>query len=99
MGLPVTVAAFKARFAEFVPIGDATVQANLDAAYTRLDVAALGTRYDEAAVWLAAHTLALAPSGMSARLESDKARTVYLEEYERLIRVAGGGAWAIGAWR
>lgn len=93
-----TAATFKARWSEFAPTDDAVVQAALDEATRQINAAAFGARADDAIGLLAAHKLAVSPQGMSARLESDQGRTVYLAEYERLMRSAGGGPWAIGAW-
>jgi hypothetical protein len=91
-----TAATFKARWPEFAPTADATVTAVLAEATRGCNAAVFGDRFDEAVGLLCAHKLAISPGAQSARLESDKADTVYRAEWLRVARACGGGPWAMG---
>jgi hypothetical protein len=89
-------ASFKARWAEFASTPDATVEAALAEAGRRCSAAVFGDRHDDAVGLRAAHLLSVSPFGQQARLESDKAETVYMAEWRQLARECAGGPWAIG---
>lgn len=83
---------FRARRPEFVNIPDATIQAALDDAALRLSPALLGTSFDEAHMWFAAHLLAQAPWGYAARLKgTEDGSTVYSQAYQRIVNERGAG--------
>lgn len=86
------LATFRARFPEFVAVGDARVEAALADSLSRTDSTGFGDDADAAQGLLAAHLLAMGPGGQTARQEgNDKARTSYLEERQRLARARFGG--------
>jgi hypothetical protein len=91
-----SLSTFRTAYPEFAGVPDATVEGKLADAARSCNEAIFGPRFDEAVGLLAAHKVALAPGGQHARLESDKADTTYRQEWLRLARMCGGGAWAIG---
>lgn len=83
-----TPSEFKAEYAEFRLLSDEVVQAKLDAAYRRVGES-WGDLRDDGAKLLAAHLLAISPLGEpSTRSVKGPAgaRTVYLDEFERMLR-------------
>ena len=85
-------ATFRVEYPEFVAVSDALVDAKLAAALARTDTTAFGDDADAAQGLLAAHLLAIAPFGQTARQEgNDKAKSSYLEEWQRLARARFGG--------
>lgn len=91
-----TPAAFRAVYKEFVPIADAVIQERLDAAAREVDPRRYGAETDHAVGLRAAHKLATAPFGQSARLTSDAGGSVYQVEFERLGKAKCGGPWLVG---
>lgn len=107
--MSVTAASLKARFGEFAPVADATVEANLAAATLRTSAAVFTSSavFDEAVLLRAAHQLACSPGGMAARLEgvalaspssvaADLGRTAYGASLLALLRERAGGAHQLG---
>ena len=89
------LATFRARSGNtFAATSDAVVGAALASATARVDTALASA--DDRVFYLTAHLLSIDPAGQMSRLESDNARTTYLEEYERLCREAAGGPWIAG---
>ena len=72
-----TVAAFKARFPEFAPCPDATVQIHLDDAATQCDEAAYGHLHELGCAYTAANALAQLPAGRKMQLVQKDGTTVY----------------------
>lgn len=92
-----TATTLKVRYVELAPLADAIVDAALAEAVAECDARVFDESYDHAVGLLAAHKLAMGPGGQTARQEgADKARTVYLEEWERLARARAGGFWVTG---
>lgn len=80
---------FKTRAPEWKTARDERIDAALTQATARTDASLFGASTDDAVFFLAAHLLAVSPSGKAARLEGGKvARTLYLDERERLEREA-----------
>jgi Protein of unknown function (DUF4054) len=97
--VPIAPADLAARFPEFGPtVTDfpAAVQAAIDEAYIRCDARVFNTRIDDAAAYMAAHLLSISSYGQQARLQSDKASSTYLAEWERLAQSVAVGPWAVG---
>lgn len=95
--MAVTASTLKARWVEFAPLGDTVVDAAIAEAVDECGERVFGASYDHAVGLLACHKLAMGPGGQTARQEGDdKARTVYLEEWERLARKRAGGPWVTG---
>lgn len=83
-----TPSEFKEEFSEFRLLTDEVVQAKLDAAYRRVGDS-WGELRDDGAKLLAAHLLAISPLGEPSTRgvkTGNAARTVYLEEWERMLR-------------
>lgn len=92
-----TATTLKARFTELAPLGDSVVTAAIAEAEAECDARVFGASYDGAVGLLAAHKLSMGPGGATARQEgNDKARTTYLEEWQRLARNRAGGPWVTG---
>lgn len=96
-----TVATFKARWAEFEPTPEATVQAVLNEAARQLDARLFGDRFDDAVGLLAAHKLSISPRGQTGRKEKGAstdplAQTTYGLELITMMQGAAGGPWACG---
>lgn len=80
-----TLAAFKARFPEFVTAPDPMVQAVLDAAATELNADEIGAPFDEAHGMLTAHKLAISPFGRAARMLNDDGESTYQHEFNAVM--------------
>lgn len=97
-----TAATFKARWAEFAPTADALVDAALAEAAEGCDERVLGAKYDHAVGLLAAHKLAVSPSGQQSRLDpkagadTPHGTTTHGAEFDAIARQCGGGFWAVG---
>jgi hypothetical protein len=91
-----TAASFKARWPEFEPTDDAIVEGALADAVLANDARLFGARTDEAVAYYAADILSLSPGGQQARLAKNEITTTYRAMWERLARVAAGGAWTVG---
>ena len=93
-----TATTFKAALPEFEPISDARVTTALTDAAAQVDSRVFGDLTDRAVSLLAAHQLAVGPSGQAARLDAKggDGTTVYLSEWKRLARTKAGGPWALG---
>lgn len=75
--MAVTVAQFRARFPEFLGVDDAYVQVHLDDAETHIDrtiwdANPLRLQGDQGQAYRAAHTMALSPMGLGAKLVAAK---------------------------
>lgn len=83
----------KSRLSVFKEHDDAVLQDAIDAAELHVDRDAVGSLSDEAVLWLAADFLSSVPQGKHARLVSreNEGKTLYLKQYERVIRKAVGG--------
>jgi hypothetical protein len=96
-------AAFVAQFPEFANVPATLIQVHLDAAALELDknvwglpgtatpTPTVGTRYDQAHGYLAAHKLALSPYGMNVRLDPKTVdpktgMTTYNVHFQALVR-------------
>lgn len=87
--MPLTVQQFRARFPEFSRTPEDLVAAKLAEATRFVASAAWRGRADDGIGNYAAHLIASNPYGESARLKKrDDGRTVYLDTFERLRRVA-----------
>lgn len=93
--MSVTVSAFQARRPEFAPTDADVVQVAIDEAARECDPRVFGDRIDDAVSLLAAHKLSISPFGQQARQESKDTKTTYWEEFQRMVRQAGGGPWVI----
>ena len=85
-----TVAAFLESFPEFTDVHaeyPTLLDAKLGEAGRRVSASVTGDLYPDLVGYLAAHLVATSPQGQQARQASDKGRTTYLDEYERLSRV------------
>lgn len=92
-----TATTFKVRWPEFAPQSDALVVAVLAEAAAECDERIFGASYDHAVGLLAAHKLGMGPFGQTARQEgNDKAKTSYLDEWNRLARARAGGPFVTG---
>lgn len=92
-----TATTLKARYVELAPLGDPVVTAAIAEAEAECDARVFGASYDHAVGLMAAHKLTHGPGGATARQEgNDKARTTYLEEWQRLARMRAGGPWVTG---
>jgi hypothetical protein len=89
--MAVTLASFKAAFPEFVDAGDPLLQSKLDEAVLQIDASVWGAKADLGVSYLAAHLLALAPSGKAARLNAWDDRTTYGEQFIRMQRSVCSG--------
>ncbi len=83
--MSVTIASFKVRFPEFANTDPALVQAVIDEAAAETPARTWRHKADQGVLQLAAHKLAISPSGQDARLSTD-GRSTYLQERERLER-------------
>lgn len=94
-----TAATFKARWAEFSALDDATVTAALAEATRRTDARVFGASFDDAVALLAADQLSVGAFGQQARKdaksESDAGST-YMVALKQLRRERAGGAWSCG---
>lgn len=87
-----TLTQFRTRFPEFKLIGDEMVKAFMADAALELDANVLGTKYDAAQGYLAAHKLALSPAGVNARLSDSKdGTTTYSRHFKAIIRKSASG--------
>ena len=96
--MTVTVASFKARWAEFSATPEATVEAALAEATRRTDANGFGDRFDDAVALLAADQLSVGAFGQQARLDpkGGDGTTVYMAALKQLRRERCGGGWACG---
>jgi hypothetical protein len=85
------LAAFRARHPAFARSGDELVNAVLAAAALEMDVSVWGDSFDEGHGLLTAHKLATAPEGMNARLQTEKGKSTYGDEYLNLVRTVSCG--------
>lgn len=79
------VATFKTNRPEFAKAATPRIQAAIDACTRRVDAVLLGSDAELAIELLTAHMLAMGPSGREARFKDISSKTVYLDEYERVI--------------
>lgn len=82
------LATFRIEFPEYESASDTLVEALLARAEKQVDATTYGDSYDAAHGLLAAHYLALSPSGTFARLEADKNETIYWRAYVELREAA-----------
>lgn len=85
------VTAFVARFNEFAETDPALIQATLSESQAELDESTWGKRYQSGLFYLAAHKLACSPFGEPMRLEKAAGDTIYLKEYQRMLKSLGFG--------
>jgi len=82
----VDFASFRNRRPEFATTSNVVVQAALNDAAAQMNQIVWGELYDEAHMWLAAHLIALGPSGHDARNEANPSTgTTYKTQYDDLI--------------
>lgn len=88
-----TPAQFRTRFPEFVSASNEMVSAYLTSAALEMNEDIWGDRYDEGQAYLAAHKMALSPSGQAAKMvpQNNVTSTVYWTHYMRLVRIVTGG--------
>lgn len=88
-----TLAKFLERFPEFADnqADVILIQEMLDLAELQVDEVQLGTLYDQAWSYKAAHMLANSPFGQQARLVSDEGKTTYEEQFDQIIGLKVGG--------
>lgn len=87
---PIDIDTWRGLFPEFSTAPTPLVQSRLDQAAVRIDTAVWGSRAGEGQAFLAAHLLALSPGGQFARLQSEKGKSTYGDEHEKIsIQVAG----------
>lgn len=84
------LAGFRALYPEFAKASSDLVQSRLDQATNRYDPDVWAERSDEAHGLQTAHLLAISPFGQAARLVSEKGRSTYLVEYERILPEVAG---------
>lgn len=84
------LAQFRAEYPFFASASDELVAAALSKAAQRIG-AAWGELENQGHGLLTAHILAIAPEGLSARLEDDKTKTTYIGEYLQLRDVVAIG--------
>lgn len=92
-----TATTFKARYADFKTVPDATVAAALAEADDETDARVYGDSYERAVGLLAAHILCTTALGERARTDgAAPGETTYLLERKRLTRERAGGPFVIG---
>lgn len=88
--MAVSVAQLKSEFPEFVNTNEGLLAGKIADATAMLNAAAFGEMHDQAIKYMAAHLVALSPSGEFARLdaneEADGARTLYERVYMAIMR-------------
>jgi hypothetical protein len=94
-----TVAEFKAAFAEFANTPTDMVQARLDWAEIRTPSDIWGDHQEQGIGFLTAHYLALAPNAKDMRAGEDKGSTMYMLEREKLELVVSSGYRVAGIAR
>jgi len=84
----ITPAQFRAAFPAFRNVGDAVIQPKLDEAYLRTGDS-WGELRDQGARWLTAHLVSIDPLAepSSKGVKGSAGRTVYLDEWERMLKV------------
>lgn len=87
--------AFKLRFQEFDQTDGTLIQSALSEAKSELDEKTWGARYQAGVFYLAAHKLACSPFGEPMRLEKKEGETIYLKEYQRMLKSLGFGMQVI----
>lgn len=75
---------FRAWFPEFGQTPETQVQGAIDRAALEVDATTWGTTADTGIGLLTAHYLSLSPAGKTARLQSEKGKSTYLEQFQRL---------------
>ncbi len=81
---------WRSLFPEFNTCPDWLAQSRLDQAAVQIDPTIWGNRSGEGQAYLAAHLLALSPSGQFSRLQSEKGKTTYGTYYDLMVvQVAG----------
>lgn len=84
---PVSAAVFLVKFPEFAGLGDENmIAAHLADAENHVHRALWGKFADEGVMWWAAHTLACTPFGQNAKLQAKDGYTVYLKQFDMLVR-------------
>jgi Protein of unknown function (DUF4054) len=86
--VPVTPAQFRAAFPAFRNVADGVIQPKLDEAYLRTGDS-WGELRDAGARWLTAHLVSTDPLAepSSKSVKGSMGRTVYLDEWERMLRM------------
>ena len=87
-----TLVQFRTRWPEMNFASDVYIQAYLDAAALRLDPLAWGNLFDEGHGYLAAHMIAITPSGFASGLSDKFGKSGYSRSYGELLRLVAGGA-------
>jgi hypothetical protein len=84
----VTPAQFRAAFPAFRNVPDSVIQPKLDEAYVRTGDS-WGELRDPGARWLTAHLVSMDPLAepSSKSVKASMGRTVYLDEWERMLRM------------
>lgn len=75
--MAVNVAAFKVSFPEFAKAGDTLLEAHLAQAALEVDAGLWGVWADNGVMLTAAHSLAMSPFGMNARMVAKDGSTTY----------------------
>ncbi len=89
--MAVTVASFKVGYPEFLPAGDTLIANKLAAAVLQVDADVWGPKTDLGVELTAAHLLAIAPFGQSARLALKDGSTIYERRLtEMMAQVTSG---------
>ena len=97
--MAVTIADIKASFPALATAPDELVQIKLDEATLRVNVDAWGNRADMGVHYLTAHLVTLDPAGVKARKVNSTGESVYLAEYNRLLRAVASGFRVTGSVR
>ena len=77
---------FVERFPEFDAADEKLLAYALSEARSEVDLKTWGKKYRSGIYFLAAHKLACSPFGEPARLQPDDDKTIYLKEYERMLK-------------
>jgi hypothetical protein len=80
----VDLATFRTQYPEFAKTSDPLVSTMLAAAASRMSQPYWGDQYDQGHGLLTASMLAIAPNGMTARLQSDKGMSTYAQAFDAL---------------
>ena len=90
-------------FADAYAAQPAMIERALRLAQSQVSLVVFGTSYQDAVFLMAAHNLALSPSGENLRLNRTSTESVYLEQFRLLARakrprVFLGGGLPDGTW-
>jgi hypothetical protein len=77
---------FIQRFPEFETVPAQLARLVLREAKSEIDPKTWGKKYVSGVGFLAAHKLACSPLGEPVRLEAKEEKTIYLQEYERMLK-------------